>query len=346
MTDQDWQSDFSLRRRRASPRPAPWNRGNAQARVHRRATACIEVRGLRRSRAAAPVFADRLWVWGSYGVQEIDLLHHRPTSPDATGARELRRQAQRPARASNELVGFYPLRREDQDRPRRRPAAPRAHDLSTRAAPTTIYKLEDTHLVQLQLLPDRHGFVRRRRLPARPPGRRRGRPQLPERRPAAQPRVAEQLPAPSATERPQEQAKLEGSYFFNAGTTSHELRFGAGYRQADDRLVFALARPSSSSACADLRPRGGRLRRLRHRSGAQPPLPRNEYHERVRAGHPDLVGNLTANVGLRYDRQRGSEPGRRPSPRRRSTRRRAAGRPLRRQATRASSGSRSPRASA
>ncbi len=95
------------------------------------------------------------------------------------------------------------------------------------------------------------------------------------------------------TERPQEQLKGDASSFFSTGKLSHELKYGAGYRAVE---VTSLSRwPGGAWECC-----GGVL--LLARDG----------FANVEADYTSLyvqdtvaVGNLTANLGLRYDRQGG-----------------------------------------
>jgi outer membrane receptor protein involved in Fe transport len=97
------------------------------------------------------------------------------------------------------------------------------------------------------------------------------------------------------TDRPQEQAKLDASYFFDTGSVGHELKFGAGYRTADlnsvsnwpgdalrldyyksfgyDYNVVQLTRPKIESLTTD--------------------------YTSIYAQDTLTTGNLTANIGLR-----------------------------------------------
>jgi hypothetical protein len=95
------------------------------------------------------------------------------------------------------------------------------------------------------------------------------------------------------TDRPQEQLKGDGASFFSTGKLSHELKYGAGYRAVE---VTSLSRtPAGGWECC-----GGVL--LLARDG----------FANVEADYTSLyvqdtlaVGALTANLGLRYDRQGG-----------------------------------------
>ncbi|HYX25465.1 MAG TPA: hypothetical protein VFC23_15045, partial [Thermoanaerobaculia bacterium] len=99
-------------------------------------------------------------------------------------------------------------------------------------------------------------------------------------------------------ERPQKQGRLDASYFFTTGSTSHELKYGAGYRTAE------------SSTSIDW-PGGGFVMDL---GGGGPPLRvlSRDASPKVRTDYSALFvqdtlarGKLTMNFGLRWDRQGG-----------------------------------------
>jgi len=104
--------------------------------------------------------------------------------------------------------------------------------------------------------------------------------------------------------RPQEQAKIDASTFFNTGSLSHELKFGGGHRTADQTTVS--------------RTNGGYYSQDESFLGFGAPgqyvinLARDENvavkakYDSIYAQDTISVGNLTANVGLRYDKQGGS----------------------------------------
>jgi hypothetical protein len=94
-------------------------------------------------------------------------------------------------------------------------------------------------------------------------------------------------------ERPQEQLKVDTSSFFNTGTLSHELKFGAGYRTAEQSSRSRW--PGGGLECC-----GGLLLLSREAN-----LRTKGEYSNVYAQDTIAVGNLTANVGLRWDRQGG-----------------------------------------
>ena len=103
------------------------------------------------------------------------------------------------------------------------------------------------------------------------------------------------------TERPQEQFKADASNFFNTGNLSHELKFGAGYREAE---VTTLSRwPGFGQTLNYYKSFGYDYNVIGLTRDAFPAI-KQEY---TSAYLQDTltVGNLTANVGLRYDIQGG-----------------------------------------
>ena len=95
------------------------------------------------------------------------------------------------------------------------------------------------------------------------------------------------------TERPQRQARLDASSFFQTGSLSHELKYGAGYRVAEQS---SLSRTPGGGWESD-----GLL--LLGRDGV---IDVKGKYTQLYLQDTASVGNLTANIGLRYDRQGGS----------------------------------------
>jgi len=93
--------------------------------------------------------------------------------------------------------------------------------------------------------------------------------------------------------RPQKQATASGSGFFNTGRLSHELKFGAGYRVVEVNSLTSA--PGGGFVCC------GNLLALTRDSVIRF---RGKY---TSAFLQDTLttGRLTANLGLRYDRQQG-----------------------------------------
>ena len=114
------------------------------------------------------------------------------------------------------------------------------------------------------------------------------------------------------TVRPQTQYRLDGSTFFNTGSLSHELKFGFGYRKADvrsisvwpgDQLVYDFGTSSfdcdaPGGSCTDA------VKFFRPTDFTY-----NVKSNDIYAGDTLLLGNLTLQAGLRYDQQKGAVAG-------------------------------------
>lgn len=105
------------------------------------------------------------------------------------------------------------------------------------------------------------------------------------------------------TERPQDQFRLDGSTFFNTGDLSHELKFGFGYRDADVRSISAWPgnqymvfydAPGTAGATGGVA--------LSRPTDFTYNFKGTDFY----VGDTMLFGNLTLQAGLRWDRQEGS----------------------------------------
>jgi hypothetical protein len=240
-----------------------------------------------------PIIKDRLWIWGSYGDQKIDLR----TIADVKDFTELETKnvklnAQLAASNSATLFAL------DSDKVKiGRNAGPfrpqeTTWDQSKFGDTPTAYKVEDTHIFNsnfyltglysvvnggFQLVPE--GGDTTTFLDAST--------------------VWHNSFVLAQTERPQTQYKLDASTFFNTGSLSHELKFGAGYREAE---VSSLSRWGGAGyyISEDFGLSNSYLYAARDAF----PAARNKY-DSVYAQDTLSVGNLTANIGLRYDKQTG-----------------------------------------
>ena len=103
--------------------------------------------------------------------------------------------------------------------------------------------------------------------------------------------------------RPQKQARLDGSAFVNTGALSHELKFGFGYRNAD--VTSRTAWPGDQIAIITGPGVGDG-----HDTGIAefmrfPNLTFSSKSQDAYIGDTMLFGNLTVQAGLRYDQQKG-----------------------------------------
>ena len=103
--------------------------------------------------------------------------------------------------------------------------------------------------------------------------------------------------------RPSNQARLDGSKFFDIGTMNHELKFGFGYRHAGVNSLTAW--PSDQIVFMSSATEGGVVLTR---------SPTTNFHYKVNyqdayVGDTILLGNLTVQAALRYDLQKGSVQG-------------------------------------
>jgi carboxypeptidase family protein/TonB-dependent receptor-like protein len=287
-----WQSGLDFDRDKLG-QAGPWNKGYAQPQIHRadRIDRYLDdgVEG------GGPLWKDRLWFWGAWSETLVDrrtLYDYQDDSHVGTGNAKLNAQLS----SANSGVLFF-LRGERLQRgqgvsPTRPPET--SYDAS---GPTDLYKIEDTHIVSPTLFLT--GLLARTSS---------GFNLVPEGGLSVNPSFDESFVWHNSflefkTDRPQQQAKLDGSRFWNSGKIAHELKFGAGYRKAD---VQSLSRWAGSGFQLDF-----------YRSYGYPynvlALSRDGFSnfsvKTTAAYLQDTLsrGNLTANLGLRYDLQTGRD---------------------------------------
>ena len=263
----------------------PWNNGNAQTafsqgnRIDQITDWGFELGG--------PVVADRLWVWGSYAKPEIDLKTINNFS-DRTTLESENIKLNGQVTQGNSLTAFVWNSEKTKLGRNASPSRPQetTWDQSNFGDTPTTWKLEDTQIAGssfyltglysvvnggFQLIPE-------------------GGDKVPYFDTAS---VWHNSFFLAQSARPQKQARLDAASFFQTGNLSHELKYGAGYRVAE---LSSLSRT----------PGGG------FESHGTLLLARDGFID-VKAKYSQLyaqdtvsVGNLTANLGLRYDRQGGS----------------------------------------
>jgi len=105
------------------------------------------------------------------------------------------------------------------------------------------------------------------------------------------------------TNRPQHQAGTNGSFFFNTGSLGHELKFGFSYRTSP---VQSYGSWPGNQTWGDLRTRPTRDRATLTRNAV---VSGELEHFNGYIGDTLTAGNFTINAGLRYDLQRGNNLG-------------------------------------
>jgi hypothetical protein len=297
MADQDWQSDFStsgvklgqnIPNTAANETQGPFKQGNR--------IVSVEDRG---GEIGGPIVKDRLWIWGAYGLQEIDLLTIADVS-DFTELETANVKINAQLAPSNSATAFALQsdkvkigRNAGPTRPQ-----PTTWNQSKFGPNPTAWKIEDTHIFSSAFyLTGMYSVVNGgfQLVPQGGAGRTDPNTQFDEDFSWQQNFLLYQ------TERPQEQIKADASSFFNTGSLSHELKFGAGYREAQ---VDTLTRwPGFGLELNYYKQYGYNYNYIALTRDAFPAI----LQEYTSAYIQDTMtfGNLTANVGLRYDIQGG-----------------------------------------
>ena len=110
------------------------------------------------------------------------------------------------------------------------------------------------------------------------------------------------------TVRPQKQARIDGSKFFDVGSMNHELKFGFGYRHGTVRSVSAWPGAQYTTDCGGAGCAGdggtGGVQLLRNIDFTYGVKYADAY-----VGDTILMGNLTVQAAVRWDQQKGSNNG-------------------------------------
>jgi hypothetical protein len=234
-----------------------------------------------------PIVRDKLWIWANYGRNEIDLLTVSDFS-DFTKLEDYGFKLNAQLTTSNSLVAFYNYG--DKVKIGRNASPTRTPPTTwNQTGPTDIYKLEDTHVFSSSFFLTGMASYVGGGFQLTPQGGLDG--------PATKwdnNFIWQNNFIHHDTERPQDQFKLDGNYFFNTGNVSHDLKFGTGFRHVELRSqslwpndgiwlvpfgAFQVSRSTNNDA-------------------------ETEYTSLY--GQDTLTfGNLTLNVGFRYDEQDG-----------------------------------------
>jgi hypothetical protein len=311
-TDESWQSnlDFSDSdlagagpwNGRTTPQP-PFQQGNA--------IVLIEDMG---AEGGGPIVRDRLWAWGSYGTQEVDLLtlagvrgSTAPGSHDITELPSYALKLNAQVTTNNSLTGFYHFGDKTKSGRNASPTRP-APTTWNQAGGTPVYKIEDTHIFNSNFYLTGMASTVEGGFELVPAGGGIGDASFPNvtRIPGG---IWQNSFLIYQTDRPQDQAKLDANYFFNTGSTSHELRFGVGTRSITvesfstwpgQQIVGLASNPTNPSRCNGQTPcylAFNRTDRL---------VSDDIDYTSVYVQDTLTFGNFTLNAGLRYDLQEGT----------------------------------------
>ncbi len=269
--------------------PGPWNNNTAQTafkqgnRIDKNQESGAELGG--------PIVKDKLWFWGSYSRQEIDLLTINNFS-DKTTLKEWNGKLNAQITPTNSATLFAFNGDKIKTGRNAGPLRPQetTWNQSNFGPSPTGYKAEDTQIVGHDFyLTGMYSIVN-------------GGFQLAPEGGSALAFLDTNLVWHNSyflnqLERPQKQGKLDASSFFNLGDSSNELKYGAGYRTAQQSSLFNwqsgginLALDSETNLLVLVREANSKIE--------------TEYGS---AFLQDTIskGSLTANLGLRYDRQTG-----------------------------------------
>jgi hypothetical protein len=297
LADDQWQSDLStsgialgkdIPGTALNETQGPFNQGNR--------IVSVEDYG---GELGGPIVKDRLWIWGSYGMQQIDLLTIANVS-DFTELETANIKLNAQLAPSNSATAFALNSDKVKIGRNAGPTRPQktTWNQSKFGPDPTAWKVEDTHIFSSAFyLTGMYSVVNGGFQLVPQGGSERNSPntQWDENF------VWQQNFLLYQTERPQEQLKADASSFFNTGSLSHELKFGAGYREAE---VTTLTRwPGFGVELNFYQAYGYNYNQIELTRDALPAI-KQEY---TSAYLQDTMtfGNLTANVGLRYDVQGG-----------------------------------------
>jgi hypothetical protein len=262
----------------------PWNQGTAQAEI-KQGNRIVEVADYG-FEAGGPIVKDKFWIWGSYGEQKIDLLTVSDFSDDSS-IEDWNLKLNGQVTPSNSASAFF--WQSDKIKLGRNAGPLRPQETTWNQGnfgpEPTAWKVEDTQIVGSSFYLTGMFSVVNGGFELDPQG-------------------GDKIPFLNGqgvwnnsflqvqVERPQQQAKLDASSFFATGNLSHELKYGAGYR-----VVEQTTRNRWPGGGLDV---GGLV--LLSRDGKA-----NVEADYANVFVQDTVsmGNLTANIGLRWDRQGG-----------------------------------------
>jgi hypothetical protein len=262
-----------------------------------------------------PILKDHIWIWGSYGQQDVS-VHTLPTAaspnglPDHTKLPTWNAKLNGQLTASNSMTLFAENNSKQKQGRNAGPTRtlPTAWDQGQFGGKPTIMKAEDTQIFSPNLYLTvlySHVYGGFFLLPIG--GYTSTTPDafLDSNAVWQNSFFGEQI------RRPQTQEKGDASTFFNTGSISHELKYGAAYRTA-------LSQTSDNWAGSGYIVSGA----LSPENNSPPPGLNALYLSRTAGGAVKMkytsayaqdtltTGNLTLNLGLRYDRQGGdNQPG-------------------------------------
>jgi hypothetical protein len=259
-----------------------------------------------------PIIRDRLWLWGAYADQQIDLFVAQPTGQeerysDKTSLETLNAKLNAQILSNNSFVATYTDNQKVKNGRDIGPQRPPETSWNQGAyGPKGTYKLEDTHIFSSNFyLTGMYSKVNGGFYLAAQSGLNCTTPECIRSVPKAIVRdftggddhlkYRNTYFSPFG-ERPQEQTRLDGSAFFSTGALNHELKFGFGYRTAG---THSMSIWPQNQYILDLGDGFG----LTYFQASDDVNYEYEYND-IYVGDTMLWGNLTVQAGLRMDRQK------------------------------------------
>ncbi len=243
--------------------------------------------------AGGPIVADKAWLWGSYGRDQIDLIKLSSAAPDQTTLENYAGKLNIQPVESNSATAFY--FRGDKLKLGRTAVPNRGQGTAwNQSGPTVIWKGDDSQVFGPNfVLNASYSYVRGGFDLAPQAG-------LGPNMVQDQNEVWQGTFYNYATYRPQHQATANASYFFNTGSVGHELKFGFGYRHIIGGSTTTW-------------PGNQDINYLNYNGTGQTyvKLFRNVVVNETMTYYDAFLGdtltanNLTVNVGIRYDDQKG-----------------------------------------
>jgi outer membrane receptor protein involved in Fe transport len=249
-----------------------------------------------------PVLKDRLWLWGSYGRQQIDLLTVTKF-PDKTTLEDINGKLNFQVVSNNALTGFY--LRGDKRKQGRSAAITRPPETTVdQSGPTALYKIEDNHVFSPSFVADAFYSYTDEGFKLVAEGADRNGPTV-----QTADGVWHNTFTNSVFGRPQHQILGSANYFFSTGSLGHEIKVGGSWRNTEIRsnvnwfggglIGFVGGSPNDCTI-------GG----VTHQSCAaitRPSSSRTGVRYYSAYGSDTVTADrLTVSLGLRYDDQQGT----------------------------------------
>lgn len=246
-----------------------------------------------------PILKDRLFVWGSYGDQEINILQVGGL-PDKTSLKTDNEKVNWQITSSNSLVGFRMDNKKIKIGRNIGPSRPpeTSWDQGRYGPGPTLWKFQDSQVFGPSFYASALYSQVEGGFQLVPEGSLANTVILDQNFVWHNSYLLYQSP------RPQRQEKIDASYFFNTGNVSHELKFGAGYRAGE---VGSYGQWGGSGIAFNF---------YKAVFGTQYNVAditrpfQISYHVRYKDAYAQdtlTTGNLTVNVGLRWDNQGGKD---------------------------------------